>query len=182
MTVKKCFGIIERGGNIDFDLALELATKVDTTELVNAADKLRHHIHGDRFDLCSIINAKSGKCSEDCRFCAQSAHYATDISTYDVISIEEALIQAKDSDDHSVERISLVTAGKSASLDDMHKYGEIYQEMRRKTGLRFCASMGMLTREKAELLRSYGVERYHCNLETCRRFFPEVCSQLAGKS
>lgn len=176
MIVKKCLDIIEGGDDIDFDLALELATKVETDELAKAADKLRHHIHGDRFDLCSIINAKSGKCSEDCRFCAQSAHYATDISTYDVIGNEEAVMQAKDSDVHGVERISLVTAGKSASMDDLHKYGEIYREMRRKTGLRFCASMGMLTREKAELLRSYGVERYHCNLETCRRFFPEVCS------
>ena len=176
MIVRKCLDIIEGGGDIDFDLAMELATKANTDQLFEAADKLRQRMHNNRFDLCSIINVKSGKCSEDCRFCAQSAHYDTDISTYDLIGEEEAITQARDNDEHLVERISLVSAGKSASLDDLQKFSAIYREMRKTTALRFCASMGMLTREKAELLKSYGVERYHCNLETCRRFFPKVCS------
>lgn len=176
MIVRKCFEIIEAGGDIDFNLAMELATKVSTAELLEAADRLRHQIQGSSFDLCSIINVKSGRCSEDCRFCAQSSHYPTDINTYDIIGDEEAITQARDNDAHLVERISLVSAGKSTSFDDLQKFSTIYRKMREATELRFCASMGMLTREKADMLVSYGVERYHCNLETCRRFFPEICS------
>ena len=176
MIVRKCLDIIENGGDIDFALAMDLATKVRPAELIAAADKLRHQMHGDRFDLCSIINAKSGKCSEDCRFCAQSAHYDTEITTYDVINTDEALVQARDNDDHLVERISLVTAGRSVSLNELPSFGMIYRQIKENTELRCCASMGMLTEEKAELLRSYGVERYHCNLEASRSFFPEVCS------
>jgi biotin synthase len=137
---------------------------------------LRQRIHGNAFDLCSIINARSGRCSEDCRFCAQSGHYDTDIETYDIIGSDEALIQGKDNDAHGVRRFSLVTAGRTATLKQLEEYGKIYKALKEQTGLKLCASMGLLTREKAELLRSYGVERYHCNLEAGRNFFPRVCT------
>lgn len=176
MIVKRCLDIIQGGGDLDFDLAVELANRANPDDLIVAADKLRRQMHGDRFDLCSIINAKSGRCSEDCRFCAQSSHYDTDIALYDLVDGKDALIQARDNDEHGVERLSLVTAGKSVRLDDLNKLGLLYGEIGKDTKLRFCASMGMLTMEKAVLLKSYGVERYHCNLEASRSFFPEVCS------
>lgn len=176
MVIKKSLELIKKGNNIDYELAYELATKTHPEELFEAADSIRKRLHGNHFDLCSIVNAKSGKCSEDCRFCAQSSHYDSEIESYDIIDSEEALLQGKDNDEHGVKRFSLVTAGRSASLDDLSKYGKIYKQLSEQTRLQFCASMGMLTREKAELLKSYGVERYHCNLEACRRFFPKVCS------
>lgn len=144
--------------------------------MFKAADWIRKKIHGNHFDLCSIVNAKSGKCSEDCRFCAQSAHYDAEIDNYDIIDGKEAVAQGRDNDAHGVKRFSLVTAGRSASLEDLTQYGRIYKELSEQTRLLFCASMGMLTYEKAEILKSYGVKRYHCNLETCRRFFPKVCT------
>lgn len=176
MLIKKCLKLILNEKNIDYELAYELATNIPSKELFEAADKIRKKLHGNHFDLCSIVNAKSGKCSEDCRFCAQSAHYAAEIESYDIIGTEEALIQGRDNDEHGVRRLSLVTAGRSSSLDDLKEYGVIYNQLSEATRLQFCASMGMLTREKAEMLKSFGVERYHCNLETCKRFFPKVCS------
>ncbi len=176
MLINSCLEQIKRGKGISFEQAYDLATKTDPESLFKAADSIRRIMHGDYFDLCSIINAKSGKCSEDCRFCAQSAHYDSDIDTYDIVGTNEALIQAKDNDKHGVVRYSLVTAGKTVSIEQIEKYGEIYQQLQDETKLKFCASMGLLTKEKAELLKSFGVERYHCNLEACKSFFPKVCT------
>jgi biotin synthase len=176
MILQHCIECIKDGRDITFDQALELAITTDSAQLFEAADHIRRHLHGDSFDLCSIINAKSGKCTEDCRFCAQSSHYDADIMTYDVIDIDEAVVQARDNDAHDVERLSLVTAGRSSSLQDIEQFGRIYAKLSELTDLRYCASMGMLTLEKAKMLKSYGVERYHCNLEACRSYFPEVCT------
>ncbi len=176
MSIDRIVEQILSGRDMDFDQAMELAETGTPEELYQAADSVRLVIHGNSFDLCSIVNARSGRCSEDCRFCAQSGHYAADIAVYDIVGDEEALTQAKDNDAHGVGRLSLVAAGRTASLAQLEEYGRIYRLIREKTGLSFCASMGMLTREKAELLRSYGVERYHCNLEASREFFPQVCT------
>ncbi len=176
MLIDTCLKQIEKGEGITFEQAYDLAIKADPRSLFKAADSIRKVVHGDYFDLCSIINAKSGKCSENCRFCAQSAHYDSDIETYDIIGTGEALIQGKDNEKHGVKRFSLVTAGRSLTVEQIHEYGKIYQQLNQETKLQYCASMGLLTKEKAELLKSYGVERYHCNLEACRSFFPEVCT------
>jgi biotin synthase len=176
MLIEDILEQIKNGKDLDSDQARELAATNKPEELFKAADTLRRFIHGNSFDLCSIINARSGRCSEDCRFCAQSGHYDTEIETYDIVNSGEALMQAKDNDVHGVKRLSLVTAGRTASFAQLEEYGKIYKELHEQTGLKFCASMGMLTREKAELLKSYGVERYHCNLEACRSFFPKVCT------
>lgn len=176
MIIKKCIERIKNDQDIDFDLAWKLATETNPNELFEAADHLRKFLHGKDFDLCSIINAKSGKCSEDCKFCAQSSHYEADIESYDIIDEDEALIQAVDNEKNNVRRFSLVTAGKTVSSENLEEFGAIYNTLSEKTKLQFCASMGMLSKEKAEMLKSFGVERYHCNLEACRRFFPKVCS------
>ncbi len=176
MLLAQCLEQIEKGNGITFDQALELATGCQPEDLFLAADRVRRLFHGNAFDLCSIINARSGRCSEDCRFCAQSGHYDTDIETYDIIGSNQALVQGRDNDAHGVRRFSLVTAGRTASLQQLEEYGKIYKELQEQTGLKLCASMGLLTREKADLLKSYGVERYHCNLEACRNFFPKVCT------
>ncbi len=174
--IDKCLNILHNGQLIDYDLAYELATQTKPDDLFQAADSIRSNIHGNYFDLCSIINAKSGKCSEDCRFCAQSSHYNVEIETYDVVDTGETQRLAKENDDHGVKRFSLVTAGRSLSVDKLKQYGKIYEQLQQETQLSFCASFGMLTPEKANLLKSFGVKRYHCNLEACRRYFPQVCT------
>ncbi len=175
-VLKKYLQFIKEGGLLSFEQALELATKSDLSKLCRAADELRLHFHGQDFDLCSIINARSGKCSEDCRYCAQSSHYITGAEHYSFIDEDVALGQSRENDGAGVERLSLVTAGRTVKAQHLKQMGRLYGRMANETSLDYCASMGLLTREKALVLRSFGVTRYHCNLESCREFFPEVCT------
>lgn len=166
---------IQNGARIDRDQALALL-ETDREELYRAADALRRHFLGDRFDLCSIINARSGNCTENCRFCAQSARHHTGIDTYQVIDEAEALTQAKDNDLHGVHRLSLVTSGRSLAPATLEALTTLFARMAETTSLAFCASAGFLTQEIAERLADAGVRRYHCNLEASRDFFPTVCT------
>ena len=168
--------LIRSGGNLDLNQALELASGNEPTALYEAADRLRKELHGDHFDLCSIINARSGKCSENCKFCAQSSRYQTEIETYDIVSYEEVRRQGLENESLGVVRYSLVTAGREVSGDDIELFAAMYGQLGHESELYFCASMGFLTREKAERLVEAGVRRYHCNLETCRSFFPSICT------
>jgi biotin synthase len=164
------------GQQIDAPTVLRLIAETDQDTLLDGADKIRSHFMGARFHLCSIINAKSGNCSEDCRFCAQSARYQADIKEYDIINAQQALDMALENDSHNVQRLSLVTSGRSISEDLLEKLSDIYRLMEQKTALKFCASMGLLTRKKAEYLVDSGVTRYHCNLESSRKFFQGICT------
>lgn len=175
-VIEKYMQRILAGENLQFREAMELAGQAEPTELYQAADTLRRKLHKDCLDLCSIVNAKSGKCSEDCKFCAQSAHYDVEVASYDVVDVVQAVSMAKENERHGVSRFSLVTAGRTVSEQHLEEFRQIYKELQQETGLSLCASMGFLTREKAEKLKEMGVGRYHCNLETCRSFFPEVCT------
>ncbi len=159
----------------------ELYREVDTQELFDAADEIRKHFMGTHFHLCSIINARSGNCSEDCKFCAQSAQYPTSIETYDRVDTDKALEMAMDNDSYDVHRISLVTSGRTVSEKFLHELAEIYGVINDKTSLRFCASMGLLNRDKAKQLSEMGVSRYHCNLEASRNYFPNICTTHSWK-
>jgi len=171
--------LVERiiaGEDLDTETALELLHHPNGEELFAAADKLRLHFCGNRFHLCSIINAKSGECSENCIFCAQSAHHSTEIEKYDLIAPERAREMAHHNDDHGVRRLSLVTSGRTVSEGLLARLRKIYELIGSDTSLLFCASMGLLDTRKASLLKEMGVSRYHCNLEACREFFPRVCT------
>lgn len=174
--IEHCTKIIKEGGELDFDQAMELAQNASLTNLCKAAAKLCREIHGASFDLCSIINARSGKCSEDCRYCAQSIHHNTDIDSYEQIAPQIAIDQARENDAYGIKRLSLVTAGRSLNVSQINSMGRLYAAMREETDLHFCASMGFLTEETANQLVSFGVRRYHCNLETCQQFFPSICT------
>lgn len=174
-TVQQARDAILASGQIDRPTALQLlgSTKED---LWQAADSLRRHFLGDHFDLCSIINAKSGNCTENCRFCAQSARHHTGIDAYQVIAEEEAMAQAKDNDVHGVHRISLVTSGRSLSPETVAELTRLYTTMAETTSMLFCASAGFLNEEIANGLYAAGVRRYHCNLEASKNYFPQVCT------
>lgn len=167
---------ILQGYQLNFKEAWHLAISTPASVLYQSADQLRRQMHQDSFDLCSIINARSGKCSEDCKFCAQSACYETAVETYELVDSSKALEQARENEAHGVHRFSLVTAGRAVSDQQLTRFGDIYRQLQAGTGLALCASMGFLTADKARRLREFGVGRYHCNLETSRSFFPQVCS------
>lgn len=175
-VIEKYKNKILAGHNLEFSEALELATAADSAKLYQAADELRQKLHRNRLDLCSIINAKSGKCSEDCKFCAQSSHYDVEVVTYDTVDVVKAVALAQENELHGVQRFSLVTAGRSVSEKNLEEFRRIYLQLQDQTKLALCASMGFLTPEKALKLKEMGVSRYHCNLETCRSFFPQVCT------
>ncbi|MHB8809143.1 MAG: biotin synthase BioB [Desulfobulbaceae bacterium] len=165
-----------QGRRVDRATALLLAAEPDLDALWEGADRIRQHFHGPRFSLCAIINARSGRCSEDCRFCAQSARYRSGITEYETIDPAEALRLAAESDRYGVHRLSLVTSGRSADEALLSRLAEIYERIRGKSSLKLCGSMGLLTRDKAIRLREMGLSRYHCNLEASRDFFPRVCT------
>lgn len=164
------------GSLIDRETAVRLAGARNKKGLWEAADRIRIHFHGSRLALCSIINAKSGRCSEDCRFCAQSSRHQTHIDEYDAVDRDRAMEIALENDRHGVHRISLVTSGRSVSEAVLDRLEHIYAAMAKGTRMKLCGSMGFLTREKAARLRAMGVIRYHCNLEASRTFFPRVCT------
>jgi biotin synthase len=156
--------------------AQQLARCADPQTLWDAADAIRRHFMGDHFHLCSIINARSGNCTENCRFCAQSARYQTGASSYTMIDREQAMTIALDNEAHSVHRISLVTSGHSVDSETLERLAGLYEEIKGQTTMDLCASMGFLDQERAEQLAAAGVSRYHCNLETNEQRFAEVCS------
>lgn len=155
-------------------LAFVLTT--DLNSLCKLADQIRQRFMGNHFHLCSIINARSGNCREDCRFCAQSARYHTGVDTYALIDMEEALVMAGENAGYGVHRLSLVTSGHSLNNKTITKIEPLYEEIQKTTSLDLCASMGLLDTDRLKKLKSMGVSRYHCNLESCRSFFPTVCT------
>lgn len=165
-----------KGEDITFTDAEKLYGTADLKHLTNGAEVIRKHFHGNNFSTCSIINARSGNCSENCSFCAQSSRYNTSIEKYDLIDLADVIEQGRDNDKNGIHRFSLVTAGRQVSHSDLEYFGNMYGELLTETKLQLCASMGMLTLRKAQLLQSFGVSRYHCNLETSKSYFPEICT------
>lgn len=146
-------------------------------ELCQAADEIRSHFCGNNFDLCSIVNGKCGRCSEDCRYCAQSVHYHTSCTEeYPLLSSEELVRQARFNAAHGVLRYSIVTSGKRLSDAEIDNVCGSIRQIRRQTNIRVCVSFGLLNEAQFTKLRLAGVSRVHCNLESSERFFPSVCT------
>ncbi len=145
-------------------------------KLCRTADAIRRHFCSNGFDVCTIINGKSGRCSENCRFCAQSAHNHTGAQEYPLLSEEEILAQAKTQARQGVLRYSIVTSGKKLSDQEVNQMCQAVRRIRRETDLSVCVSFGLLAKEQFQRLREAGVSRVHNNLETSRRNFPNVCT------
>ena len=174
--IQKTCDQVQNGHSLDRQTARHLSISPDVQALWSTADAIRHHFRGDRFHLCSIINARSGNCSENCRFCAQSARYQTGVKTYETIDYNQAMTIVEDNDNHGVDRLSLVTSGRSVDRKALQQMAVLYDEISRKTGMDCCASMGFLDRSRAKQLAAMGVSRYHCNLEAGKDYFPQICT------
>lgn len=164
------------GYQINKKEAMELF-KEPLWELQEAADELRKYFCGNRFDMCTIVNGKCGKCSEDCKYCAQSAHYHTNLEeSYPLLSTEEMLQGAIQNKERGVLRYSIVTSGRKLSDEEVTKVCESIREIRKKTGIEVCVSFGLLEEEQFRKIKDAGASRVHCNLETSRRYFAQVCT------
>lgn len=164
------------GGFITRDEALALASYDDLDALCDAADRIRQVKAGDNVDACSIVNARSGMCGEDCRWCAQASRHHTGCKTYNSIDPQEVMKAARENERVGIRRLSLVTSGKRVSDRDLPAFLDMYRWLNDETSLYLCASMGLLSESQMHELRKAGVRRYHCNLETSAEFFPTLCS------
>ena len=148
----------------------------DLDELCEGADRIRKHFVGDKVDLCSIINGRSGKCPEDCKYCAQSVHNHTDCEVYDFLPEEDIVKACKLNESEGVDRFSIVTAGKALTGEEFEKAVHAYETMNKECDIELCASMGFLNAEQLHRLHEAGVTSYHHNIETSRRNFPNICT------
>ena len=144
--------------------------------LCAAADRIRAHFCGDGFDLCTIVNGKSGRCSENCRFCAQSAHHHTGAEEYPLMSQEELLAQARENREKGVLRYSIVTSGKRLPDQEVDEMCRAIRRIREECGIAVCVSFGLLDETQYRKVKQAGASRVHNNLETSRRNFPNICT------
>lgn len=168
------------GYQINTSEALELLHNTDTDALCTAADNVRRHFMGNKIDTCSIMNARSGRCTEDCKWCSQSLHHNTKIEIYPLANSSEVLRHAKYNHDKGVGRFSLVTSGRTLNDREVDICAKIYREIADQCpnyrNNRLCASMGLLNLEQLKKLKNAGVEHYHCNIETAPSYFSKLCT------
>lgn len=176
MIFKELENKIKDGYQISYDELKALIDSEDRESLYNLANSLRIHFDGEVFETCSIINARSGKCSEDCKWCSQSKFYNTGVDIYPLISAEEALEAAKINSSKGVNRFSLVTSGRAVSKAEIDRVVNIYNQLEESVDIDLCASMGLMKKEELQKLYDAGCRRYHCNLETAPSFFSKLCT------
>ncbi len=179
--IEKITQSVLNGEDINYSDSLKLIN-IDNNDsksleaLLKGADQIREKYNGDKVDLCSIMNGKSGKCSEDCTFCAQSSHYKTNSEEYPLISYEDVYKRAKEMDDKGVNRFSIVTSGKGVAEGDFDKLIDIYSNLEKSTNLSLCASHGVISYEKALKLKETGINMYHHNIETSKNHYKNICT------
>ena len=155
---------------------LEFLLTINSKELFSGANKIREELCGQKVDLCTIINGRSGRCSENCKFCAQSAHHNTKIKEYAFLDPDIILEDCKKNVANGVHRYSIVTAGRSLTGVDFDKAIEAYKKMDAECEINLCASHGFLTEEEFIRLKEAGVTMYHENIETSKRNFHNICT------
>ncbi len=163
------------GYNITKEEALKLYNS-PLDELTESANEIRKYFCGNKFDICTIINAKSGKCSEDCKYCAQSAFYNTNIDEYPILEKEKILKDVKNNDENGILRYSLVTSGRCLTDSEIENVCDIVREIKNNTNIQVCVSLGLLKEEQFKKLKEAGVTRIHNNIETSRQYFNSVCT------
>ena len=159
--------------------ALEL-TKVagsDLFFLLAEASRIREHFLGGEIFLCSIINAKSGRCPENCSFCAQSAHHTTDAPVYPLVDEDRMVACAKEAETAGSHCYGIITSGTGiANREELARIVRAIRRIKAETAISPSCSLGIIDRETALTLKNAGMETYHHNLETARSFFAEVCT------
>ena len=149
----------------------------DLWRLLDVTESVRRNFKGNGIRLCSIVNAKSGLCSEDCSFCSQSSRSTADIRKYPLIEEEEMVRAARDAKSRGAREFSIVSSGFAMrSRAELEKVGNAVERIRSEVGIETCVSLGTLSAEEVGYLLSRGLRSVHHNLETSRRFFPSMCT------
>jgi len=169
---------IETGGFKDKHFVKQLSQwgEKDLESLFLAASIVRTHYKQKRVKVCSILSAKTGRCSEDCRFCAQSLHYNTHCKIEPLVSHERIVEVATKVKEMGVKRLGLVSSGVRLTPREVEALCRSIEFVTTKLGLNLCASFGMLGESELAELKSAGISRYNHNLETSQRYYPNVCT------
>ena len=152
-------------------------------ELINLYNKDLNELLGisakymsNDVSFCSLVNARNGKCSQNCKYCAQSSHYNTEIETYPLISLDKVRNAALEAMAHHASKFAIVTSGKTPDESDFDTILKMIEEVNKIDGLRSCASIGILNEEQAKKLAMSGLKRFHHNINTCKSYYGEVCT------
>lgn len=177
-SVEDCVRRVEAGDRLGRDDGLRLldAARLDPWPVILAGDRVRRRFRGNAVHLCSIAAVKLGRCGEDCRWCAQSAHWQTSIEPRGLLAADELVRMAAEAARRGAGHFGLVSSGDSLADDEFEAMLDAGRRILRQTGLRPCASFGRLTPDRARRLRHAGFARYNHNLETSARHFPGVCT------
>ncbi len=168
---------VETGEPVSKETALEILNlPTDRLPLaMGLANELKLKYFGRDTHLCSIMNARSGSCSEDCAFCAQSAHHKTETNTYGMQAVDKMVDNFAEASELPIDRYGVVTSGEGLNGKDIDALCEAIKSGE-KNGTEWCSSLGILTEENLQKLIDAGLKRFHHNLETAESFFPEICS------
>lgn len=162
------------------EIQQKILDNMEFYDLLFLANSTRKKYKGNKIELCAIVNAKSGRCPEDCKFCAQSARYKSNAPVYPLMDKKEILKNALESKENQVKRFSIVISGKKPSKQEIKKIGEIITFLS-KNDINVCASLGLLSLDELRFLRDCGLKRYHCNIETSEKFFNKICTTHSFK-
>ncbi len=167
--------ILNRGKGITFEESRRLLSTNDIITLSSYANAITRKFNGDKVDVESLINAKSGNCPEDCSFCAQSSFYDSGITKYPLLTKERILEKAKIAKENGSSSFCLVCAYKSPPEKDFHEICEIIQAIKSSIDIEVNVSLGFMTPQRARKLKSLDVKRYNHNLETSESYFSQIC-------
>jgi len=172
--VNACMEKVLRGGSITFDEA-ERLLGADVMDLADAANIITRVFNGDKVDVEALINAKSGRCPEDCSFCAQSSFYDTGITKYPLLPSQEIVENARKAKQSGASSFCLVCAYREPPERDFQQICETISEIHSKVDIEINVSLGFMTPERARKLRNLGVKRYNHNLEAAESYFSKIC-------
>lgn len=143
-------------------------------QLVEVANQCRKDHLGQNFELCGIVNAKSGKCSEDCKFCAQSAHHQCDVDEYPLLKVDEIVYEAEKAQKNRAKRFGIVTSGNKLDEKELEVVAQAIGKIKAEIEIEPCASLGALAKDELSKLKQAGLTRYHHNIETSENFYPQI--------
>ncbi len=159
-----------------------LEERADLFKALVEAKKLKERFFGKHIETCAILNAKSGRCASDCKFCAQSIFYNTKAPTYPLLAREELIKKAREAFQKGIERFSFVTSGVCLSKKEFLEILQVISHLKEVfPDLKLCASLGQLDKERLKALKEAGLDRYHHNLECAPSFYTSICSQQSWK-
>lgn len=178
-TISELKDRVLKGGEITFEEALGLL-EIQDSELLdilrNAAHEITLAFNSNKAGLCSLINAKSYLCGEDCGFCAQSVRFETSVARYELLEPEIIIGAAKKAERQGAQNFCLVTSGGALSDDEFNRILVIVKQLKKETKLGIDGSLGFLTPERVVQLKEAGLRRFNSNLQSSREFYPEIVS------